>query len=67
MVNCNDCKHLVSSIHGQLEDRYIKHNCKKHNIELKTTSKIFKDRIIPCVKCNGKDFDLKEGVILGEL
>lgn len=62
MVNCNDCEYLVSTIHGKLEDRYIKHNCKKYNIELKTTSKIFKDRIIPCIKCNDNDFELKDGV-----
>jgi len=67
MVKCNGCANLESVIDGVGELTHIKHNCKKHKAELKLTSKMFKDNILPCGECNGKDYIKKEGINLGKL
>ena len=67
MGNCNACKNLESIVEGKNELKRIKHICMIHKVEVKITSKAFKDYIKPCIKCNSKDFELKGVVNLGKL
>jgi len=67
MTSCNTCQNLESTIEGQKEFKHIKNTCTKHKVDVKLTSKLFKDRIRPCVECRGKDFKFKEVVNLGKL
>ena len=56
MQTCNECKNLSSVVEGKGEAKHIKVSCTKHKIDVRLTSKIVKDYIIPCNTCNGKDY-----------
>ena len=63
MVKCNECK----SLNFIIENKCVKYTCTKHKVEVKITSKMFKDSINPCSQCSGKDYIKKEGLNLGKL
>lgn len=56
MANCTECINLVSVIEGIGEAEHKKHTCTKYKVEVQLTAKAFKDRIVPCKLCMGKDY-----------
>ena len=65
-MNCNDCINLESVIEGLKDSKHIKHTCTRYKIEVKLTSKSFKDYVVPCKSCKGKDYIKKTGGVIIE-
>ena len=67
MKSCVECINLLSVVEGSKNTKHIKHTCTKHKIEVKLTSKSYKDYIVPCKECKGKDYIKKAGVTIEKL
>jgi len=65
MKNCNACKHINITEKEQQIFKHTDHRCTKYRMRVvhdMGNPKILHSYIYPCHKCNGDDFELKEGI-----